>query len=332
MEWFLYFLAGGAALIGSWAGTGLVRRLLQKHAILDHPNVRSSHTQPTPRGGGIGVMAALLPIWAVGFSIFSPTPGWLLLGAAGLLAALSWADDLRGLPPTVRLLLQAIAVAAVLIALPKQVEFFQGALPLPLDRVAAGFLWIWFLNLFNFMDGIDGLTGVETASLGLGVALIALLGGLTPDFSYFGITIAAAAIGFLVWNWPPAKIFLGDVGSIPLGFLLGWLLLSLAAEGHWAQALILPLYYLADSTLTLLRRLFAGERIWEAHASHFYQLATRRGLDHRAVVLIVLGTNAGLLGLGVLAFHGQAWLALAIALLLVGMVLGILHNPFREKG
>ncbi len=333
MGWLLYFLAAGVALIGSWAGTGLALRLLHRHAILDHPNARSSHDQPTPRGGGIGVLMALLPIWGVLFYVFSPDPfgGWLLLGAACFLAGLSWVDDLRGLSPTLRLLLQTIAVAAVLAGQPSGTETFQGALPPLLDRLATGFLWIWFLNLFNFMDGIDGIAGVETASLGLGVALVALLGGVTSVLPSLGITIAAVAVGFLAWNWPPAKIFLGDVGSIPLGFLLGWLLFSLAAAGHWAEALILPLYYLADSTWTLARRLLAGERVWEAHASHFYQLATQRGLGHAGVVLIVLATNAGLLGLAVLASTGLPWLSLAVALVLVGMALAILRNPFRKK-
>ena len=323
-------------MLASWAGTGLAHRLLRRHAILDHPNPRSSHVLPTPRGGGIGVMLVLLPIWGILFTVFPSDPSefpgrWVLLGAAGFLAAISWVDDLRGLSPVTRLLCQAIAVTATLLSLPGDAETFQGILPPLLDRIATGLLWVWFLNLFNFMDGIDGIAGVETASLGFGVALIALLGGLQPDFCYLGITIAAVALGFLAWNWPPAKIFLGDVGSIPLGFLLGWLLLSLATAGHWATALILPLYYLADSTLTLIRRLLSGKRIWEAHASHFYQLASRRNLGHAGVVRIILATNIGLLGLGALASTGRPWLSLIVAILLVGMVLGILQNPFRGK-
>ncbi|MGB1547309.1 MAG: MraY family glycosyltransferase [Alphaproteobacteria bacterium] len=332
MEWLTYFLAGGAALLASWVSTGFVRYFLHRHAILDHPNPRSSHTLPTPRGGGLGVVAVLLLVWgAITYFVPAvPAEGWTLLGAALFLAAISWVDDLQEISPTIRLLFHGIAVAAVLTSLPSEVMIFQGLLPPLLDRIATGLLWIWFLNLFNFMDGIDGIAGVETASLGFGIALVASLAGLGPEFSYYGITIAAVALGFLIWNWPPAKIFLGDVGSIPLGFLLGWLLLSLASAGHWAEALILPLYYLADSTVTLVRRLFAGERIWEAHASHFYQLATRRGLGHANVVYIVLAANLGLIGLAVLASTGLPLISLLIALVLVGMVLGILRNPFRE--
>lgn len=333
MEWLTYFLAGGVTLIAAWASTGFVRHLLHRYAVLDHPNPRSSHTLPTPRGGGLGVIAVLLLAWSaiVYFVPSVPVGGWTLLGAAFFLATISWVDDLQGLSPTIRLLFQGIAVTTVLIVFPSDAMVFQGILPPLLDRIAAGLLWIWFLNLFNFMDGIDGIAGVETAALGFGVALVALLVGLAPSFSYYGITIAAAALGFLVWNWPPAKIFLGDVGSIPLGFLLGWLLISLAASGHWVESLVLPFYYLADSTMTLIRRLFAGEQIWEAHASHFYQLAIRRGLSHASVVYVVLATNLGLIGLAVLASTGLPWFSLFVATLLVGMVLGILWNPLREK-
>ena len=111
-------------------------------------------------------------------------------------------------------------------------------------------------------------------------------------------TIAAAALGFLPWNWAPARIFLGDVGSVPLGFLLGFLLLGVAASGHWKIALILPLYFLADATITLLRRLALGERVWQPHRRHFYQQAVTRGLGHAAVVRRVIGANLLLIGCG----------------------------------
>jgi len=333
MELLTYFLVGIVTLIAAWVGTGFARYLLHRYAVFDRPNPRSSHTLPTPRGGGLGVIAVLLLVWGAIFCFVpsAPVGGWILLAAAFFLAAVSWIDDLQGLSPTIRLFFQSIAVTAALIAFPNDAMVFQGTFPPLLDRIATGLLWLWFLNLFNFMDGIDGITGVETAALGFGVALIALLVGLAPSLSYCGITVAAAALGFLVWNWPPAKIFLGDVGSIPLGFLLGWLLIFLAANGHWVESLVLPLYYLADSTVTLVRRLFAGEQIWEAHADHFYQLATRRGLSHSSVVYVVLATNLGLIGLAVLASTGLPWLSLLFAILLVGMVLVILRNPFREK-
>ncbi|MEA2754431.1 MAG: hypothetical protein QOJ54_720, partial [Aliidongia sp.] len=179
---------------------------------------------------------------------------------------------------------------------------FQGLLAPGPDLLATALLWLWFVNLFNFMDGIDGITASETVMIGLGVAVIALVAadyqsGALP----LGLAIAAAALGFLAWNWQPAKLFLGDVGSIPLGYLLGWLLLALARTGAWAPALILPLYYLTDATLTLAYRLLRGRRVWEAHREHFYQRAIQRGLSHAAVVLRIAAANLALVLLALLA-------------------------------
>ncbi len=179
------------------------------------------------------------------------------------------------------------------------------------------------------MDGIDGIAGVETASLGLGVALVAATAGLSPVFLTFGLVLFGAALGFLWWNWHPARIFLGDVGSVPLGFLLGWLLLSLAAKGQWAAALILPLYYLADTSLTLTKRCLKGEKIWQAHREHFYQLAVKRGLSHAQVVGHVLGINVLLVVLAVMAAGGLTGVAVAGALVAVAWLLFILGGGRR---
>ena len=147
------------------------------------------------------------------------------------------------------------------------------------------------------MDGIDGLAGSEAAAIGVGLLLFSALGsGLDPGMALLAAPILGAALGFLVWNWSPARIFLGDVGSTPLGYLIGFLLLDLAVRGHWKVALILPLYFLADATITLLRRLLRGERIWQAHRQHFYQQAVRRGLGHAAVVRRVIAADLLLIG------------------------------------
>ena len=187
---------------------------------------------------------------------------------------------------------------------------------------------VWFINLYNFMDGIDGITGVETAAIGLGVALLALVGA-TPDLAA-AAAIAAAGLGFLVWNWHPARIFMGDAGSVPLGFLLGWLLLALAARGAWAPALILPGYYLADATLTLIARTLAGERIWQAHRRHFYQRAVRGGASHAAVVLRVAAADILLIVLAVAALT-RPWLALGGAAIVVAALLAELARLGRGR-
>ena len=208
---------------------------------------------------------------------------------------------------------------------------FQGLLPLWLDRLLAALAWLWFVNLFNFMDGIDGIAGVESASLGVGLALVFLLSGLILPAG-LALLATAAALGFLLVNWHPARIFLGDVGSVPLGFLLGWLLLLAAAEGAWAAALILPGVYWADATVTLLRRACRGERVWRAHREHFYQRAVQRGLRHDQVARRIALANAGLVLLALVSVLPSAlpaaaslpalpWLALAAALLLVALLL-----------
>ncbi|MFZ0695385.1 MAG: glycosyltransferase family 4 protein [Alphaproteobacteria bacterium] len=313
-----------AVLAASYAGTGLALRLLRERAILDHPNERSSHATATPRGGGIAVIAVLLAAWA-GIALFTipiamPAPMVPVLVAAGSLALVSWLDDLRGVAPALRLLIQIAAATTALGALPGLV--FQGVLPPDLDWAVTVLIWVWFINLFNFMDGIDGIAGVETAAIGLGLFLIGVLfAEPVPGFTLYALSLVAASLGFLRWNWAPAKIFLGDVGSAPLGFLLGYLLLSAAAAGHWVPALILPLYYLADSGITLGRRLVHGEKIWQAHASHFYQRAARASGSHGAVVRAIAAADALLIILALAAARGFAVGAMAGAVLVTAGLL-----------
>jgi len=291
--------------IASLVGTGLVLRILQKHHILDHPVDRSSHSRPTPRGGGIAVVVLLLIVLYI-WSRWSGKPYFpgpvlngtsIVLLATIVLAITSWIDDLRTLSPATRLAAHSAAVIVAMVWVSSHGMTFQNLLPFWYDVALAALLWLWFVNLFNFMDGIDGISGVEATSVSSGIAIVAYISptaGLSP---WPGAAIAAVSIGFLWWNWHPAKIFLGDVGSVPLGFLLGWLLLETAAAGLWAPAVILPLYYLTDATITLGRRLLRCERIWEAHREHFYQLAIQRGRSHAAVSLAIAFTNITLIAL-----------------------------------
>jgi len=323
-------LLGVAAAVGFavWAATGRVLRLLTRLRLYDRPNERSSHAAATPRGGGLALVPLLLAAWT-GWALWSGAApagfGPVLLGTV-LLALVSLADDLRGLSAVLRLAVQAGAVAVGLIGLGTAGPVFQGLLPPLADRLAAALLWLWFVNLFNFMDGIDGISGVEAGSIGLGLALVAVLGGLAAELVALPVLLAAAAIGFLAWNWPPARLFLGDVGSIPLGYLLGWLLLAGAAQGQWAAALILPLYYLADATVTLAKRGLRGAKVWQAHREHFYQRAVQGGLSHGAVVLRVLACNGVLVAFALLATAGWPWPALAGATLAVLVLLARLEH------
>ncbi len=344
MLWLLAVVAGPAA-VTSALGTGLVLRRLRERAILDHPNARSSHERPTPVGGGLAVVAVIVVEWgliwfldALGIGDFSYKVPLLLLLTA-ILAAVSWYDDLRGLNVRTRFAIQTAAVFAGIATLTADGFTFQGLLPYIIDVILTVYVWLWFINLTNFMDGIDGITGIEGGSIGLGVALIGVLaaaGSLTGNvfvsetIGLYSVILAAAVAGFLVWNWQPAKIFLGDVGSVPIGFLLGWLLIETAGAGLWAAAILLPLYYLADATITLACRLARRERVFQAHRSHFYQRAARRLGSHASVVLAILGLNIALIALALISATQENG---AVPALIVGVVLtaGLLWY-FGRKG
>jgi UDP-N-acetylmuramyl pentapeptide phosphotransferase/UDP-N-acetylglucosamine-1-phosphate transferase len=299
--------------------------LLRRRRILDRPNARSSHSMPTPRGGGIAVMGVLLPCWAVLAATGNASPALfaIVVGAAGL-AAVSWLDDLYGLSPGLRLLAHAAAVALGLAALPLPDLPGDSRLLVTAYLLAAGAAWLWWLNLFNFMDGIDGLAGSEAAAIAVGIQLLCLTSLTQPQTAPLAAAVLGAALGFLLWNWAPARIFLGDVGSVPLGYALGYLLLSLAIAGQWRAAAILPLYFIADATITLLRRLLCGERVWQAHRSHFYQQAVRRGRSHAAVVVRVLIADLLLIGCAWAAESGAGPAALAVAGAVVAILLALL--------
>lgn len=319
-----------AATSASWVLTGRALVWLRRHAILDRPNDRSSHTVPTPRGGGWGVMLTLLPLWGaialLDGSIGAPLP--VLAGAAALMAV-SWMDDRRSLGAAPRLVTQIAAVAVGLAMLPSDSLLLQGLLPAWLDRAVVAVTWLWFVNLFNFMDGIDGLAGSEAATIGIGVAVVAAVAGLPASAGMLGLAAAGSALGFLVWNWHPARLFMGDVGSVPLGYLLGWLLLGLAGAGQWPAALLLPGYFLADASLTLLHRLLQGKKVWQAHREHFYQKSTQRGRTHAETVRAVLVVNAVLLVLAA-ASVGIGWPAVLPGALAVGLLLVVLARPARS--
>jgi len=222
-----------AVLFGTAWLAGIVLAWLGRRAILDHPVERSSHHQPVPRGGGLALVPLVLFAWlmlaADGRAAMETAA---IAGIAAILALVSWRDDLAHLAFGWRLIAHLVAAAIGVLALPDGALVFQGLLAPPLDRAAAVLLWVWFVNLYNFMDGIDGITCAETVCVSLGVLGVSLLAksndGTAPQLA---LAVAAGALGFLRWNWPPAKMFLGDVGSVPLGFLIGWLLLGLAGAG-----------------------------------------------------------------------------------------------------
>jgi len=298
--WAVRDLATGAFSAVLCAGLILLLRPVLRRYALARPNARSSHDEPTPQGGGIAVLAATFAATCLGIfglAPLIPPPPATILAAIVLIAGVGAVDDIRPLAVVPRLLLQALAVAAVIYALPDELRPLP-VLPWWLERVVLFLAGLWFVNLVNFMDGIDWMTVAEVVPIAAALVALGYLGALPPAGVIVALALGGAMIGFAFFNRPVAKLFLGDVGSLPIGLLLGWLLVLLAGNGGLAAALLLPLYYLADATITLICRLAGHERIWQAHRTHFYQVATDRGFSVLDVVARVFLVNVCL---GVLA-------------------------------
>jgi len=292
---------GVVLVVAAALSAGLILALqpyLVRYAMA-RPNARSSHKQPTPQGGGIAVVAATLASIWLGVLLSSPA----LQGGLGPLLALSLAvvvlalvgaiDDIRGLGPGPRLLIQIVAVGVVIWALPADFRVVP-RLPWPVERALLLFGGVWIVNLVNFMDGLDWMTVAEVVPVSAGVALLGTIGTAPPLAVLIALALLGAIVGFAPFNRPVARLFLGDVGSLPIGLLLGWLMLLLAGRGHIVSALLLPLYYLADATLTLGLRIARREAIWQAHRTHFYQRATDGGFSVQEIVVRVFVLNVAL--------------------------------------
>jgi UDP-N-acetylmuramyl pentapeptide phosphotransferase/UDP-N-acetylglucosamine-1-phosphate transferase len=303
------FAVFGAAAVACALALGGLRRW----KVMDRPNRRSSHTWPVPRGGGIGFIVVILAGWGLLRSAGSPDVTVALLIGATAIAAVSFADDLFGVSRIVRLAVQAAAIVAALWLFPYDGRIVADFLPLGVDRLIAALAWLWFVNLFNFMDGIDGIAAGEGVVVALGLIVVA---GFRPDLQLpagEAMVIAASALAFLVFNWPPARMFMGDVGSTGIGFLLGWLLLITAAKGAAAAAFILPLVFLADASWTLASRAWRRAPLMEPHRDHAYQRAVDGGVTHAAVSIGVAAVGAGLTAAAVLAAGGSAIAGLVAA-------------------
>ncbi|MGQ3283807.1 glycosyl transferase [Bosea sp. (in: a-proteobacteria)] len=312
----------------------LLRPLLVRYA-LARPNARSSHRIPTPQGGGIAVLGGLFAALGLTLAILPPVPGLgslaFVVAASAALAVVGAWDDIRPLSPGLRLGLQALCVAVVIVYAAPDIRLFPAALPLAVERLLALLAGIWFVNLTNFIDGLDWITVAGFVPLAGALALACALGIVDPATGALAAALCGGLIGFAPFNKPVARLFLGDVGSLPIGLLGAYLLYRLAGNGALAAALILSLYPVADATLTLLRRLARRERVWEAHRSHFYQQATTNGHAVLAVVTQVAGLNLALVllaGLTLLLPALWAQLAcLAAAVLLTARLLRRFARP-----
>ena len=331
-----------ASFLASWIGVGIFRRWSTRRDLLDIPNDRSSHSTPTPRGGGL-VIAVVGLIGYVAISLaFGAHFSWGYFAGALLVAAVSWFDDLYSLPFWSRLLVH-IAGGSVLVA--DLGIWHSFSLPFSSRVVGLGTIlgtvvtvgWVvWLLNAYNFMDGIDGIAALQAVIAGVSWALVAFATD-SDGVSLFASVIACAALGFLIHNWQPARIFMGDVGSAFLGFTLA--AMPLLARGTAAtDAPILPLigilfvwFFVFDTLFTLAGRLIRRERVWEAHRGHLYQKMVIGGMQHSTVTLLY-GLAATVLSASVilaLLFAGSytAFSLFLLVLLTLGQVyLGVLKK------
>jgi UDP-N-acetylmuramyl pentapeptide phosphotransferase/UDP-N-acetylglucosamine-1-phosphate transferase len=307
-----------------------------KRIALAKPNARSSHGVPTPQGGGIAVIPATIIAAAGALYWFVPAASapasvLALLVAVIIIAAVGAADDIRPIGVAPRFFLQAVSVALVIFALPDELRVAP-FLPLLVERLLLTLGGLWFVNLVNFMDGLDWMTVAEVVPVTAALAIFGACGFLPALPTIISLALCGAMIGFAFFNRPVARLFLGDVGSLPIGLLLGWLLMQLAGRGALATAILLPLYYLADSTITLARRLFAGEKVWQAHRSHFYQRATDRGFTVSQVVARVFAVNIALAALAFVTLAAPGLLIETAALVCGAALVGWLLLGFaREK-
>ena len=302
-----------------------LKPLLVRYA-LARPNARSSHRIPTPQGGGIAVMGATFATAAAALSLAAvpvDAAGIAWISAAAFFLALTGVvDDIHPLSALPRLVMQMLAVTVVVTA-SADARILPEVIPLWVERSLVVVAGVWFVNLVNFMDGIDWITTAEAVPITAVIALLGAAGVMPYWIALIGAALCGAMLGFAPFNRPVARLFLGDVGSLPVGLLVGWMLLELAASGAIAAAILLPLYYLADATITLLRRLARGERIWEAHRSHFYQQAIdRNGFSVLGVVTHVFVLNLALAALAAGTFVWPAWSVQLAALLLGAAMVG----------
>jgi UDP-N-acetylmuramyl pentapeptide phosphotransferase/UDP-N-acetylglucosamine-1-phosphate transferase len=258
----------------------LVLRPLLVRYFMAAPNHRSAHTVATPQGAGLAVTLSVLTGCGLAIHFWPGVAGPNLLpilAAAAALSVLGALDDAHALPVSWRLVGQTLAAIVLALSLPRGFQVLPDILPLAVERALIVLGAVWFVNAINFLDGLDWMTVAMVVPMTLAVAALQALGAVPVKVGLLGLALLGAILGFAIFNKHPAKVFLGDAGSLPIGFCLAFMLIFVA-KAHLAAALLLALYPVADATLTLLRRIVAGEAFFSPHKTHFYQRAVTQGL------------------------------------------------------
>jgi Fuc2NAc and GlcNAc transferase len=320
-----------AVFLLAFAGVAAFRKWSLKKGLLDSPNERSSHSIPTPRGGGVIVVVLCLIFYSVISYFYPDTFSWGYLLGAVIVAVVSWVDDLYSLWFLWRL--AAHSAAATVLIISSDIEtlgFFCSII---------SFFWIvWLINAYNFMDGIDGIAGLQAVIAATSWLALGYIFDM-PAIYYFSGVIAASSLGFLIHNWQPAKIFMGDVGSAFLGFTFAALPL-LATKQTTKQTYLLALaaviflwFFLFDSIVTFIHRLFKGKNVFSAHREHIYQRLVQSGMSHGKVTTIygILTLILSLSMMLTLSFFNEIVSVTLTATTLLTVVLLVIYVSSRQK-
>ena len=293
----------------------LLIKFLKTNKIVDVPNYRSNHEAIIPKGAGI-ILIPILSISIILYSYFgfiSKSPWFFLSLLMLIICFFSFYDDIKNLSSAKKLVFQIVIVFLGISLFDKQLSIFlsknfqigeiylnQNIMKIIL-YIFLSMLWMWIMNVFNFMDGIDGITAVQVVFFSVGIILLSLMGTIDRQYSYIGILLFSVFLGFLYWNISPSKIFIGDSGSIPIGFFIGSIIVSsFINEKGFISICLLIIYYLSDSSITLIRRLVEKKNIFLAHSEHFYQKKVRSGFSHDYVLRYIVFINILLLSFSIL--------------------------------
>ena len=277
----------------------LAIKILPNLKLIDRPSKRSNHQKPTPKGAGLILIPLILAsiLFYINHQLINAYPWFIFCCFSLVLFFISLIDDIYNLSVMPRLLIQLICVIYLLFYLDNDVNNFLQRFylnygieePNLFSETFLKFflvtLWIWLINLFNFMDGMDGITVSQTSSFTVGIIILSLIGKISDDYIYIGLILLSTMIAFFYWNAPPAKIFLGDVGSIPLGFLLSSIIIyNLLEWNNFIPLIILILFHFMDASITLFLRILNKRKIFSAHSEHFYQKKMRNGFSHKEIL------------------------------------------------
>ena len=280
---------------------------LNKKGVLDFPQKRSNHSKPKPKCAGIIIVPIIIVsiFFFINLDLIKSEPWKYICYFTIVLFLTSFLDDIFNLPSSLRLLIQIISITLVLQFFDTYINefmektfsqlnlFHKNELLKLIIKILLIIMWLWITNLFNFMDGIDGISASQLITFSLGIIILSLNSEMLLEFKYLGLIFFSSILGFLYWNQPPAKIFLGDCGSIPIGFLIGGIcILSLLKLNNFIPTMILLLYYILDSSLTLANRILQKKNIFKAHSEHFYQKKVRSGWSHQQVLLKITTVNS----------------------------------------